>query len=81
MEEKNINTTTQAPEQDLNEILRIRREKLQALKDAGKNPYEIVRYDRTSYSEDIKSNYEEMEGKEGRMVGGRKKKRKERKLK
>ena len=75
MEEKNINTTTQAPEQDLNEILRIRREKLQALKDAGKNPYEIVRYDRTSYSEDIKSNYEEMEGKEvgvaGRLISKR----------
>ena len=77
MDEKNLNNgvVSPAPEQDLNEILRIRREKLQALKEAGKNPYEIVRYDRTSYSEDIKANYEEMEGKEvgiaGRLISKR----------
>ena len=77
MDEKNLNNgvVNPAPEQDLNEILRIRREKLQALKQAGKNPYEIVRYDRTSYSEDIKANYEEMEGKEvgiaGRLISKR----------
>ena len=41
-------------EQDLNEILRIRREKLASLQAQGKNPFEKVRYDRTAYSQDIK---------------------------
>ena len=76
MEEKNLNNGANVqPEQDLNEILRIRREKLSALKEAGKNPYEIVRYDRTSYSEDIKNDYDNMEGKEvgiaGRLISKR----------
>ena len=40
-------------EQDLNEILRVRREKLDTLIANGKNPFEKVRYDRTAYSQDI----------------------------
>ena len=53
MDEK---TTIQIEEQDLSEILRIRREKLDALVKAGKNPFEKVKYDRTAYSQDIKDN-------------------------
>ena len=62
-------------EQDLNEILRIRREKLDALIKDGKNPFEKVRYDRTAYSQDIKDNYAEYEGKTvgiaGRLISKR----------
>ena len=66
MQEQN---NTQNIELDLNEILRIRREKLKALQDAGKNPYEIVKYDRNAYSLDIKENYAEYEGKTVNVAG------------
>lgn len=49
-------------ELNLNEILRVRREKLKALKEAGKNPFDIVKYDVTHHSNDIKDNFEAMEG-------------------
>ena len=73
MEEKNL--TSPVEELDLNEILRIRREKLDALKQAGKNPYEKVRYDRTAFSQDIKADYSAFEGKTvgiaGRLISKR----------
>ncbi|MGI5999153.1 MAG: lysine--tRNA ligase, partial [Lutispora sp.] len=47
---------------NLNEILRVRREKLKALKEAGKNPFDIVKYDVTHHSDEIKDNFEAMEG-------------------
>ena len=50
-------------EADLSEILRIRREKLAALKAAGKDPYQKVKYDRTAFSADIKNDYEAYENK------------------
>ena len=59
-----IKTTPIVEEQDLNEILRVRREKLDNLVKAGKNPFEKVRYDRTAYSQIIKDNYAEYEGKD-----------------
>lgn len=62
-------------ELNLNEILRVRREKLKALKDAGKNPFDIVKYDVTHHSDDIKNNFEAMEGQfvsvAGRMMSRR----------
>lgn len=71
MEENIINRETE----DLNEILRVRREKLDALKAAGKNPYEKVRYNRTAMSADIKDAYEEYENKvvgvAGRLISKR----------
>ena len=71
MEENIIHRDTE----DLNEILRVRREKLEALKAAGKNPYEKVRYDRTAMSADIKDAYEEYENKvvgvAGRLISKR----------
>ncbi len=51
------------PEQDLNEILQVRRDKLAALCEAGKNPYEKTKYDVDSYSTDIKADFESYEGK------------------
>ena len=56
-------------EQDLNEILRVRREKLAALCDAGKNPYEITKYDFDSSSAVIKGDYEAFEGKTVKLAG------------
>ena len=66
MQEQN---NIQNVELDLNEILRIRREKLKALQDAGKNPYEVVKYDRNAYSLDIKENYADYEGKTVNVAG------------
>lgn len=57
------------PEQDLNEILRLRREKLAALKEAGNDPFEITRYDFNSDSAAIKNDYEGYEGKTVRLAG------------
>ena len=56
-------------ELDLNEILRVRREKLASLIEQGKNPFEKVKYDRRAYSQDIKDNYAEYEGKEVGIAG------------
>lgn len=73
MEEKNL--MQENVELDLNEILRVRREKLSALKEQGKNPYEKVKYERTAYSQDIKDNYDAMEnatvGIAGRLISKR----------
>ncbi|HHY77592.1 MAG TPA: lysine--tRNA ligase [Clostridiales bacterium] len=56
-------------ELNLNEILRVRREKLKALKEAGKNPFDIVKYDVTHHTDEIKNNFEEMEGQFVSVVG------------
>lgn len=67
MEEKNLNNQTQAtPELDLNEILQIRRDKLAKLKENNCDPYQKVKFDRDSYSQDIKDKFEQYEDK---MVG------------
>ena len=70
------NLTANIPEeQDLSEILRIRREKLEALQNAGNDPYHKVKYDRTAYSQDIKDDYATYEGKTvgiaGRLISKR----------
>lgn len=73
MEENRISAPE--TEAELNEILRIRREKLAALKAAGKDPYQKVKYDRTALSADIKADYDRFEnqtvGVAGRLVGKR----------
>lgn len=43
--------------QQLSELLQIRRDKLEALREAGKDPFEITKYDVTAYSGDIKANF------------------------
>ncbi len=69
------NKTAETPSLDLNEILMQRREKLAALKAAGKNPYEKVKYARTAMSADIKENYPAYENKTvgiaGRLISKR----------
>ncbi len=65
MGEKNQNVQ----EQDLNQLLKVRREKLANLVEAGKNPFEITKYNVTAHSMDIKNNYEEMKGQEVNVAG------------
>lgn len=56
-------------EEDLGELLKIRREKLNKLQAEGKNPYDITRFNPTHYSQDILDNFEEMEGREVTIAG------------
>ena len=63
------------PEQDLNQLLKVRREKLAELQEAGNDPFVITKYDVTHHSQVIKDNFEELEGQEvtvaGRMMNKR----------
>lgn len=54
---------------ELNELLRIRRDKLRELQEAGADPFEQVRFDRTNFTTDIKDRFEEMEGQTVRLAG------------
>ena len=56
-------------EQDINALLKVRREKLQTLQENGKNPFEIMKYDVTHHSADVKENFEELEGKNVSIAG------------
>ena len=56
-------------EQNLNEILKIRREKLAELQEAGKDPFQITKYNQTHHSQEIKDHFEELEGKEVCVAG------------
>ncbi len=67
MSDKNVNNQPKEPE--LNEILRLRREKLNALKEAGNNPYEITKFDFNNDSQNIKANFDELEGKSVTIAG------------
>ena len=65
-----MNTTPiENMEEDLNEILKIRRNKLKELVDAGENPFEKVRFDFDTYSTQIKDNFEEYENKDVAIAG------------
>ena len=59
----------QQPEVDLNELMKIRREKLKELQEEGKDPYEITKFNRTNTAGEIKSNYEEFEQKDVTVAG------------
>ena len=48
--------------QDLNQLLKVRREKLANLQAEGKDPFQITKYDVTHHSMDIKNNFDELEG-------------------
>ena len=54
---------------DTNELIKVRRQKLADLQAAGKNPFEIMKYDVTYHSKEIKDNFEELEGKEVAVAG------------
>ena len=67
MEENNVNDQEQ--ELDLNQLMKVRREKLEELQKSGKNPFEITKYDRTEVASQIKENYEAFEGKDVSIAG------------
>ena len=62
------NANNNAPQQDLNELLRIRREKLQTLQEAGKDPFVITKYNQEHHSDEVKSLYE---AHEAELLAGR----------
>ena len=65
-DETNRNETQQ---QDLGELLRIRREKLKALQDEGRDPFQITKFDVTHHTQDIKDHFDAMEGSEVSVAG------------
>ena len=74
MAEQNQNQQANQAE-DINHLLKVRREKLAELQEAGKDPFQITKYDVTVHSTDVKDNFEEWDGKEvsiaGRMMSKR----------
>lgn len=69
---KGVNKVQEAIErevEDINAIIKQRRDKLEILMSEGKNPYEIVKYDKTHHSKDIVEGYCELEGKNVRIAG------------
>ena len=59
----------QNKEQDINHLLKVRREKLQELQEAGKDPFQITKFDVTHHSLEIKENYDALEGKQVTVAG------------
>ena len=55
--------------QDLNQLLKVRREKLQELQENGKDPFKITKYDVTHHSQEIKDHFDELENKEVTIAG------------
>ncbi len=68
MAENQQNQKGTQPEQDLNQLLKVRREKLAGLQEAGKDPFVITKYDQTHHSDEVKRLYEEHEAK---LLAGR----------
>jgi len=58
-----------APQPELSELLRLRREKLTALQEAGEDPFQVTRFDWDATSKQIKDNFEAMEGKPVKVAG------------
>ena len=56
-------------ELDINQLMKVRREKLDKLKEEGRNPYEITKFNRTHTSKQIIDNYDELEGKDVTIAG------------
>ncbi len=57
------------PEVDMNQLMQIRRDKLNKLKEEGKDPFEITKYNRTHTSKQVAQNYDELEGKDVTVAG------------
>ena len=63
------NNENQEQELDMNRLMKIRREKLEELQAKGEDPFSITKYNRTHTSEDIKNNYDNLEGKDVSIAG------------
>ena len=74
-DETNVNVPQEPTAAELNQILKVRREKLAELQSSGNDPFEITKYDQTHHSLEIKENYEALEGQTvsiaGRMMSKR----------
>ena len=68
-------TINQQQEQDVSQLLQIRRDKLAALQERGMDPFQITKYNQTHHSSDIKENFESLEGKTVSIAGRRMAKR------
>ena len=68
-DEKNAALPQQEVQQDTNELRQVRVDKLEALQQAGKDPFVITKYDQTHHSVDIKESFDELEGKTVRVAG------------
>ena len=70
-----MNPNNNAPQQDVNELIRIRRDKLTQLQAAGQDPFAITRFDVTHHAADVKADYDALEGRSvsvaGRMMAKR----------
>ncbi len=67
--QENTKDMTTEPEQDLNEILKVRREKLKELQDNGMDPFAVTKYDKQHNSAQIIENFDEFEGKDVSVAG------------
>ncbi len=65
MAEKNQNVQ----QQDINQLLQVRRDKLSELQESGRDPFEITKYDVTHHSQEIKDHYSELEGSKVSLAG------------
>ena len=68
-ENQNQENQNKNQQQDLNQLLKVRREKLAALQEAGKDPFKITKYDISHHSQDIKDHFDELEGKSVTIAG------------
>ena len=69
MSEENLQGNQQNEEQDLNEILRVRRAKLKDLQEKDNDPFKIVKYDVTDSTKNILDNFEALEGQDTSIAG------------
>ena len=69
MAEQNTNVTNTTEQQELGELLQIRRDKLKALQDEGHDPFQITKFDVTHHAQDIKDNFDALEGTPVRVAG------------
>ncbi len=56
-------------EQDIHQLLKVRREKLAALQESGKDPFQIMKYEVTHHSMEIKDNFDKLEGQQASVAG------------
>ena len=68
-QQNNQKNNQQPKEQDLNQLLKVRREKLANLQEAGKNPFEITKYDVSIHSQEIKDQFDSLEGQSVSIAG------------
>ena len=68
-QENNANRPQQEAVQDVNELRKVRVDKLEALQQAGNDPFVITKYDQTHHSSTIKESFDELEGKTVRVAG------------